>query len=480
MKRQFLLTSTPNLPFPEWRTVRTQGAFLHHAPELPVLRSADGSVTIIGFVIDPNETTASNQQLIDRIATSARTGLDAALTTCANFGGRWAILIEKAEFEVMLHDACGLRQVFYSDSTLEPAFCASQASTAAKVLALADDVESVNFLNTKFARSREYWWPGDTTRYRGVRCLLPNHYLNLRTRTPTRYGLSQPIGRSSLQVAAEDGMRDLANLVRAVAARSPLALPLTAGWDSRAILAACCRAKVRPHAYTLRFAGYGDSHQDIAISRKLLSRLGLPHQIMDCGATPSDAFRARYRQAVDPTDDEACAIAEGLARLYPQECISLSGHCSEIARCFYYRNGETHMRMDPETMANITGMDATPWVLRQFGQWMAGARDTIAATGICWLDLFYWEQRAGRWAANGQAQWDIVHDRFTPFSYRPLLLKLLSADAVCRAKPYTLYRELIRAGASELLKEPVNPQTTPASRGPLKTMFARVLQTEFS
>jgi hypothetical protein len=473
MKRQFLLTSKPNLPFPDWHTVRTKGAFLHLAPELPVLRSADGCATIIGFAIDPNEPIASNQQLIDRIATAARTSLDAVLSMCAGFGGRWAILIERVEFEVMLHDACGLRQVFYSDGTLEPEFCASQASTAARALELEDDAESVRFLSTRFARSREYWWPGDSTRYRGVKCLLPNHYLDLRTRAAIRYGLDRPIGRSSLQATAEAGMRDLANLVRAAAARFPVALPLTAGWDSRAILAACCRSGVRPHAYTLRFAGYDDSHQDIAMPRKLLSRLGLSHQIIDCGTSPSGAFRTEYRNAVDPTDEEACAIAEGLAHRYPQECISLSGHCSEVARCYYYRSGETQLRMDPETMANITGMDATPWVLRQFERWMTDARHTIAVTGICWLDLFYWEQRAGRWAANGQAQWDIVHERFTPFGYRPLLLKLVSTDPLYRAEPYTLYRELIRAGAPELLKEPVNPQTTQPSRPSLKSILAR-------
>jgi hypothetical protein len=130
-------------------------------------------------------------------------------------------------------------------------------------------------------------------------------------------------------------------------------------------------------------------------------------------------------------------------------------------------------------MANITGMDATPWVLRQFERWLTDARDTIEVTGICWLDLFYWEQRAGRWAANGQAQWDLVHERFTPFSYRPLLLTLLSTDPLYRAKPYALYRELIRAGAPELLNEPVNPQTTQPSGISLRAILTRAQRVAF-
>jgi len=126
----------------------------------------------------------------------------------------------------------------------------------------------------------------------------------------------------------------------------------------------------------------------------------------------------------------------------------------------------------------LTGMDSTRFVLDQFDHWLDGARKARQATGISLQDLFYWEQRVGRWAANGQSQWDLVHERFTPFNCRPLLFALLGAPVSSRSWPdYKLYRRMIGKLNASVLSEPVNPDAaiSPSRQG--ASLFQKIVRT---
>jgi hypothetical protein len=385
--------------------------------------------------------------------------------------------VESPGFSILLHDPCGLRRVFFSERSCPVRFCASEAITAAKLFGLEKNPAAVKgFEQTDFVRKgAEYWWPGDSTQFQGVRSLLPNHYLDLRTREVARFGLNDPIGELSVADAAESGASHLSNLMRGAAVRFDLALALTAGWDSRTILAACRSVSVAPHCYTLRFGKIDDRSQDIAVPKQILANLKWDYQVIDCNSQPTPAFVSPYKANTDPAHDEACQLAFALWKKFPKQKVTLSGHCSEIARNFYrLPNSE----ISPNELAMLTGMDPTDFVLEQFARWIEGARKACESSGISLFDLFYWEQRAGRWAANGQSQWDLVHERFTPFNYRPLLLTLLSTPAKYRKAPsYKLYRRMIRILSPSLLSYPINPESNRRwwTRGSLRRMYATIL-----
>jgi hypothetical protein len=480
--RQFVLTELElNLPV-AWPSIAATRYRVHHHPELCVLSTQRGerTLTLIGYAIDPFDPSLDDASILGKLADTCHTPSSVA-HAAGQLGGRWALLAEFPEADIVLHDACGLREVFYSDASLSTQFCASQASTAAKLFALEADPEAeAGFLRTRYVQDleAEYWWPGDSTRYRGVRCLLPNHYLDLRTRALRRYALLEPVQTRDLGEVVAAAAPLLRNLVSGVARREDIALPLTAGWDSRAVAAACHRAGVAPFTYTLKFPGMSSGHQDLVVSRQMARALGWKHRILACPSTSSPQFAAAYKNNVEPAHDNACAIAEGLVKAYPRGYMALSGHSSEVARCAYlgvrdhrvplarrgfygdWKNAEFTAR----DLADLTEMDPTPFVLRQYERWLEGAIPAAAQTGLPLLDLFYWEQRVPRWAGNGQSQWDFIHERFTPFNCRPLLLTLLQAEIELRRPPhYGLYRELVRALCPELLGIPVNPGNRPRS-----------------
>jgi hypothetical protein len=463
--RQFLLSENETIPFEGWITCTTKSRFLHHHPDLPVsqLKSQSRCLTLIGYLIDAANPGASDVELLDDLFHALRSKTQ-FLAQAKQLAGRWILVAETAQFSIAVHDACGLRQLFYSDSSSPVRFCASEASTAAKVFDLEVDAEAdQNFLGTENVKSQpEYWWPGDATHYRGVRALLPNHYFDLELREAARYGLDLPVGELNLDDAAEMGAIYLSNLIRAAGARFELALPLTAGWDSRAILAGCRAASVKPYCYTLRFGAMSEGSQDLAVPRRILTKLRWDHHIIDCRQAANPEFVTVYKSSTDPAHDEACQLAYGLLREYPRERVTLSGHCSEIARCSY--GSRPNSAINPEELAKTTNMDQSKFVLSNFSRWLDGAKGAAETSGIAMTDLFYWEQRVGRWAANGQSQWDIVHERFTPFSCRPLLYTLLATHAKDRALPRCrLYHKMIKILSSSLLADPINPDMNPKS-----------------
>jgi hypothetical protein len=459
--RQFLLSDQVQAPFDGWITCTTVSSFLHYHPELQVsqLRSVDSTLTLVGYLIDPDRPALADPALLDELHRLLN-NKDNLIRHAQRLAGRWILFAETPAYSIALQDACGLRRLFYSDRSCSSRFCASEALTAAKAFELEkDQLAEAGFEQTEFARKHpEYWWPGDATQFKGVRSLLPNHYLDLKKREAARFKLGDSIAELSLKDSAERSAHYLSGLIRGASLRFELALAMTAGWDSRALLAGCRAVSVQPHCYTLRFGTMNSRSQDIAIPGKLLAKMRWTHHVIDCAQKPTTEFASIYKSNVDPAHDEACQLAFGLWNVFPRKKVTLSGHCSEVARNFYKVNPGTEI--SATELANLAGMDHTKFVLDQFDQWLAGARVACQSLGMTILDLFYWEQRVGRWAANGQSQWDLVHERFTPFNCRPLLFALLAAPTRYRSAPdYRLYRKLIENLSAQVLSVPINPET---------------------
>src|SRR5262249_28871346 len=107
-------------------------------------------------------------------------------------------------------------------------FVALQAVTAARVVELKTSSDGQEFLHSEFAKTNgDFWWPGDATQFSGVRCLLPNHYLDLRARRPVRYAPRHGrLEEKSVEEAVNIAAPILVNLIRGVAERYRLALPI--------------------------------------------------------------------------------------------------------------------------------------------------------------------------------------------------------------------------------------------------------------
>ncbi len=159
--------------------------------------------------------------------------------------------------------------------------------------------------------------------------------------------------------------------------------------------------------------------------------------------------------------DDWGQMAYAMFETLPADRVCVKGNCSEVAKCFYYKYG-THppITSPDQIIAFVNGWHTVPFIREQVSTWYDQASTVVAETNIDILDLFYWEHRMGSWQAQGQLEWDIVQEAFTPTNHRGLLELMLSTPAKLRCAPdYALYRMLLKTLWPEVLRQPVNPVT---------------------
>ena len=100
-------------------------------------------------------------------------------------------------------------------------------------------------------------------------------------------------------------------------------------------------------------------------------------------------------------------------------------------------------------------MPQHPFALAALHEWID---DLPVELPVPLLDLFCWEQMAGRWQAMIRAEFDVVQESFAPLNSRALLLDMLSVDESQRCQPDCRFlAELIGRLWPGTLEQPVNP-----------------------
>ncbi len=472
-RMQFILGPRVPAGFEDWQQIEV-GEALHLTahPHLNVEQAANTSVsaTLIGYLLDPRNPHASNADILDSLISSIEEGGD-LFEFVYPLGGRWVLLVNDSNGARLLGDAAGLRQVFHSDrQQVAELWCASQPGHIATVLKLEMDPQAVAFIEWFQAQSPESWWPGDSSPYREIRRLLPNHYLELQTGTVHRFWPRKPLPERPLDTAATGIAETLTGMLQSAASRFELAVAMSAGWDSRLMLAACRPVARDLSYYTGKRPDMAWTHMDVRIPTRLLAKLELPHDIIEHGTEVTPEFAAAFSNNVPFAHPGRLAPLQTELNYYKRQKVGVTGNVSEVVRCYYRRPAGPDQEVTAEYLMNVTGMEH-PFARTYFSAWLDDAGDP---RGYNILDLFYWEQRAGSWFAHNCLEFDSTwRDVFIPFNSRQLLAVMLAVDESLRKEPdFELYRQLMVKLWPEVLSEPINPAEN--RKGPRKYLRAVV------
>lgn len=456
-RRQFFL-GPEHLPYvPAWKRLSVDDTYrLTVHPDLDVYQATDGnkSITLLGYILDPRHPRAANSDVIDTLIRRLD-GCEALWPYTSDFGGRWILVVHDGRDTILFHDAAGLRSVYYArDPASNTTVCASQPIEIAERLKLAKDPEGRSFLQSREDDDCEvYWMPGDTSPYEDVKCLLPNHQLDVRAGRARRYWPDTDVPRRAPADAVAESARLLRGLMTSARRRFGLALSMTAGWDSRLMLAVS--RDVAPDLYSFTLAYPGSEHsRDARIPAALLKRLGLEHEIVRYPTHVDAGFKDVYRHNAAAQRTEYCADAQALYDRYPRGRVCITGDVGEIVKCHYRLAAIGPDGVSAQDLADLCGFAPHPFLARAFQNWLSSA----ACRNVHLLDLFAWEQFAGRKQALIRAQYDIVHESFAPLNCRSLLVTMLSAEENYRRPPeHRLFLDLIRQFWSDVLCVPINP-----------------------
>ncbi|MDP5279868.1 hypothetical protein Q9Q95_13115 [Sphingomonas sp. DG1-23] len=200
--------------------------------------------------------------------------------------------------------------------------------------------------------AKSNWYPFGLTGRRNVRRLLPNHVLDLETFVAGRYWPDTDL--HALRDGSETGpmVAEIARLLRenvgAVAAQDQVMCNLTAGRDSRMMLAAA-----RDHVDDITFSTFRFPDRtgagDTEMASRIAARFGLRHSILDC-LDPIEADLADWlRDTGTCVAGRTLQLATTSKHVARMARFSLTGLAGELGRSVDWRKadaGETSLSTD--------------------------------------------------------------------------------------------------------------------------------------
>jgi hypothetical protein len=361
-------------------------------------------------------------------------------------GGRFAAVLLADGLGRLYHDATGSLGVVHAVD--EPVVASSPAVLPAAVEAdRRDDLAEALGLPAADA-----WYPFALTPSRRLERLIPNHYLDL-----DEWGVRRhwPAGDFDKVADVPAAVAEVAALLRGaihtVARRYPLQMSVTAGRDSRLLLACAGDVLDRAEFFTIRVP-HPLAGVDCQVASKIVRRLRLPHRFLPY-LPATEAQRAAWRGI---TGECVGGMAAELAPTFEQmrgDRAYLPGTAGELSRGLHWRRGDTaSTALAPADLLVRRDIPAHPEILRRAGHWLEGlpVEDTLTAWG-----LLYVEQQLGCWSAPMRYGHTRPACMLSPFSHRRILELLMSLpDAYRREGRFE--RDLIGLQWPELLRFPFN------------------------
>jgi 2'-5' RNA ligase len=456
-RRQFILSSEPGYGLPGGRELVVAGRYflsVHRDLDLTHVERDGRSLTLLGFALDPDRPHADNHDILSELLVAVAGGAD-LFDSVESWGGRWVLIAHGTE-TIVLHDATAQRQCYFTrDASRGTITCGSEPGLMAERLGLSLDPEAVAFVQSRPTDDYEvYWMPGDSTLYAGLAALLPNHTLSLTSGTVRRFWPSRSLPLAGYPELLDESVRLLQGQMQSALHRAQLAIPLTAGWDSRLMLALCRDLKSEVYAFTIAYPSVAVGANDVTVPARLLAKLGIDHHVIPYPETVDEAFKHIFHRNNVSANTAYCADSQALYHVFPSDRVCVTGDAAEIVKSYFQRTRPESEPISGSELASLTRLGNHPFVERAFARWL----DDAAHPPIDVLDLFCWEQVGGRWQSKVRAEYDIVQESFAPLSNRRLLRLMLCVDVNQRRAPdFEFFADLLKTLWPEVLSEPINP-----------------------
>jgi hypothetical protein len=299
------------------------------------------------------------------------------------------------------------------------------------------------------------WYPLPLSRFEGVYKLLPSQVLNLKTFHTEARALPKPIAGLSYDAILEKLTEKLkCAIVNVSGSGGPIFIPLTAGYDSRVILAAAQYAGIKAESYTT--GHYYISHADVTLPFKLAATVGYRHNYIKKAAFSKEKEALYdYHTAGNTNDIDRTKFSHGQWEPFGKGDLIFRGGLFEIGRCFYWDKMGADLTI--KSIMKAVGYDSNPGSFNETAllEWVNWVKQT-PTEGLDWRDRFYLEQRVAGWLSSIEQSLDLTGtERFYIINSHNIISLLLSIP-VEKRKTSQHHIDLIEKMFPDLLKYPFN------------------------
>lgn len=449
--RQFLLTTATSFPYSNWNKFSLSDYTLYTHPNLLVTyqKRDERELYLIGYAFDYGKPACTNEEIVNSIL-DIGSDIEEVIKQSDNYTGQFIILYKEGSELFLFNDACAQREVYY---THDFAAIGSQPALIEKVgeiEAYAEGEEAEFYHSSLFQKKRLFI--GAETHKKNVAHLRPNHLLNFSKQKQLRFFPYKAVERKPLEKVANEVAGMLRGYLRAIAMRYQIALPVTAGYDSRVLFGASLGVDCR--YFVFKHNKLNESHPDIYIPKKLLSAYGKELEVITYKKELDPELLKIHQQSIDFYRPANSAITFNGYKEYFKDYIVLNGNLSEIARGFYGKFG----KIEGDDLAFFNGVESFPYARKVYQNWLLDNKVIFQKNGYPLLDMFYWEEKMGNWAAKGKTEALLGTEFFSPFNSRKMMVLLLSVDSKYRDfHRNKLFNQILLNLSPDLLKVPINP-----------------------
>jgi len=311
------------------------------------------------------------------------------------------------------------------------------------------------------------WFPPPRSQYAGMARLLPSQVLRLADGTVRLRSLVPDVDRTlpydEVLGRLETGL--LTFVRRMPTTGQTVWLALTAGFDSRVLLATVCKSATPARTFTQDYRNlpvadiykHSISTADQILPRKLAKAAGLDHVWVRRGK-----FDSGKAALFDTHTSETCVdmprsfFARDQWNFAGSGDVILSGACFEVGRCYYWKKFVGSAIPDVRELVRVLQEDpdssATPAVV----EWIDWVRQTPHAD-LDWRDRLYIEQRLGGWRSAYEQSLDLLQaDHVFPMNSSRAFSLMQSVPVEKRARGQH-HIDLIERMAPRLAGFPMNP-----------------------
>jgi len=340
-----------------------------------------------------------------------------------------------------------------SDGTLPVVFDSNKKIIASSTGLILNDSEYLERFRRKLFNKvnvlHDGWFPSGLTAHKGVHRLLCNHYLDLVSWNTRRHWPKVDFTQNmSSDVAAGIITNEVRDTVSIITKAAPTVCSLTAGNETRLLLACSKDILKQLDFFTVNTP---DTKLDVEVSKKLASKFGVNHKLLDLSfATADEQISWLYKASHTVGGSNLTTHPT----VYPlsKYTYSIGGLGGEVGRAFFWRNSDN---LDMElTAGNIISRFGMPYdedIYNATVKWFKTVEQFCPYTQ---LDLAYLELRMSAWGfAAAYTQNNTI--QFHPLISRNIYSVMLNINP-SEKKKNIFIRDGVRRQWPDLLEFPIN------------------------
>ena len=426
--------------------------YTHLDLQFCMVHKGETTLYLLGDLFDFRDPSKGNKSILNDLVAF---DFQQLTNNVAHYSGRFVLIYVRNSHIYLIHDAMATRKIYYMNQNKE-LWIASQPHLLAKVLGIehTTDKSKVLFYNSEAFYQLHHASIGNTTCYDGLFQLMPNHFLNVSSFQVKRYWPNAAIQFRPVKEVVEQCSEMINGFMESIANRYKVMLPVTAGKDSRMLMAGSRNCKDRIFFYVNKEKGLNPESADLKMPLKLFKQLGLCFHVIDPHIDIDDDFKSVY------FSNNPYASKKFLPHIYNyyknySDRVNLPGN---IASAGYELYNYKEMEITAESLAHLNNVGMYNYAVKYYDNWLKNCKDICAVNNLTLLHLFYWEERMGNWGSQVQLDKDIAQEDINPFNSRHLIQTFLSVPGKYLERPdFLLQRRVINFMWPELLKVPINP-----------------------